>query len=354
MKNTQQTLSDKQINAIKLSLGHIKDPQTNIPITEDDRIESIIINNNRAIITISVAHNEIDFYNAIKPSITEHLTNTFKHTDMKFMVVFANHKKLTSHINKNDQTVNTNIKNIIVIASGKGGVGKSTTTANLAYALKAQGMTVGILDADIYGPSIPKMLNTHGKPTVNVQQQLNPICKDGIQFISMGLLLDQNSPALWRGPIAQRAVQQFIKDVSWSNIDVLLIDLPPGTGDIHLTLASKMNLTGAIIVSTPQDVALIDAEKAIAMFNKFDIPVIGLIENMSSFTCPHCQKNTKIFSSANIKNIAERMQIKVLTSIPLHHDIMHLNDMGKQSDILDNKELGEGYHKVAKYLIEKL
>lgn len=220
------------------------------------------------------------------------------------------------------------IKNIIAVASGKGGVGKSTTTVNLALALAAQGHKVGVLDADIYGPSIPRMLGIQGKPTSEDGKTLQPMENHGVKCMSMGFLVEEETPMIWRGPMATGALEQLLRDVAWGDLDVLVVDMPPGTGDIHLSMAQRVPITGVVIVSTPQDIALIDARKGLNMFRKVDVPVLGIVENMSYFACPHCGERTDIFSHGGAEIEAQRLEIEFLGAIPLDIKIRETSDGG--------------------------
>jgi ATP-binding protein involved in chromosome partitioning len=220
---------------------------------------------------------------------------------------------------------------IIAIASGKGGVGKSTVSINLACALMKLGKRVGVLDADIYGPSLPRLV---GKSSIKanpdtVQGQIKPIEAYGLKTMSMGYLVNEESAMIWRGPMAQSALLQMLRDVDWTGLDILVIDMPPGTGDIHLTLAQRVPLSGGVIVSTPQDIALIDARKGIEMFNKVEVPILGIIENMSVFCCPNCGHKEDIFGSGGAKKEAEKIGVPFLGDIPLHTKIRQLSDAGE-------------------------
>lgn len=228
---------------------------------------------------------------------------------------------------KPDQPGLTGVKNIIAIASGKGGVGKSTVAVNLAIALKEAGYKVGLMDADIYGPSQPGMLGSNEKPNVG-GNYLEPVSRFGIDFISMGSLMADDSPVIWRAPMATQVINQFIGSVKWGELDFLLIDLPPGTGDVQITLAQKASLTGAIIVTTPQAVALDVAKKGLKMFEQVKVPIIGVLENMSGFVCKHCEKETKIFSSGGGQRLADEMNVAYLGSIPLDPEIMLSGETG--------------------------
>ena len=231
------------------------------------------------------------------------------------------------------------VKTIIAVASGKGGVGKSTTTVNLALALRDQGLKVGLLDADIYGPSMPRMLGITGEPSSSDGTHLDPMEGHGIKCMSMGFLVEEETPVIWRGPMAQTALVQMMRDVNWGDLDVLMIDMPPGTGDVQLTMSQQVPLTGAVIVSTPQDIALLDARKGLNMFRQVDVPVLGIVENMSYFKCPHCGERTDVFSHGGAKEEADLLQMDFLGEIPLDITIRETSDSGHP--IVDHTPDGE-------------
>jgi len=217
----------------------------------------------------------------------------------------------------------------VAVASGKGGVGKSTTAVNLALALKGLGLAVGLLDADIYGPSQPRMLGISGRPSSPDGKTLSPMENYGIKCMSMGFLVPEDTPTIWRGPMVMGALQQMLRDVAWGELDVLVVDLPPGTGDAQLTMSQQVPLTGAVIVSTPQDIALLDARKGLNMFRRVDVPVFGIIENMSYFICPHCQGRSDIFSHGGARAEAEKLGVDFLGEIPLDMAIRETSDGGR-------------------------
>ena len=221
------------------------------------------------------------------------------------------------------------IRAIIAVASGKGGVGKSTTAVNLALAIAAEGASVGLLDADVYGPSMPRMMGISGKPATTDGKMLEPMRNHGIGVMSMGFLVDEETPMIWRGPMVMSAIQHMLRDVNWGPLDVLVVDMPPGTGDAQLTLAQQVPLAGAVIVSTPQDIALLDARKGLNMFRKVDVPVLGIVENMSYFACPHCGERSDIFAHGGAKKEAERLGVDFLGEIPLHIAIRETSDSGQ-------------------------
>jgi ATP-binding protein involved in chromosome partitioning len=218
---------------------------------------------------------------------------------------------------------------IIAVASGKGGVGKSTTAANLALALSRLGLRVGVLDADIYGPSMPKIFGLRDKPEVVDGRTMRPLSGFGLKVMSIGFLVDEETPMIWRGPMVMSALQQMMREVEWGELDVLVVDMPPGTGDAQLTMAQSVPLAGAVIVSTPQDLALLDARRGIAMFRRVDVPVLGIVENMSTFICPHCGERSDIFGHGGARHEAERLGVPFLGEVPLTMAIRETSDSGR-------------------------
>jgi len=217
---------------------------------------------------------------------------------------------------------------VIAVASGKGGVGKSTTALNLALGLRDLGLRVGLLDADIYGPSVPRLTGIREKPQLNDDRKMIPIVRFGLAIMSIGFLVEEETAMIWRGPMVMSAITQMLRDVAWGTLDVLVVDMPPGTGDAQLTLAQNVPLKGAIIVSTPQDLSLIDARRGLAMFKKVNVPVLGIVENMSYFQCPHCGTKSDIFGHGGARHEAERLAVPFLGEIPLHMAIRATSDSG--------------------------
>jgi ATP-binding protein involved in chromosome partitioning len=217
---------------------------------------------------------------------------------------------------------------VIAVASGKGGVGKSTTAINVALGLRDQGLRVGLLDADIYGPSVPRLTGIREKPQLNADRKMIPIARFGLSIMSIGFLVEEDTAMIWRGPMVMSAITQMLRDVAWGTLDVLVVDMPPGTGDAQLTLAQNVPLKGAIIISTPQDLSLIDARRGLAMFKKVNVPVLGIIENMSYFQCPHCGTKSDIFGHGGARHEAEKLGVPFLGEIPLHMAIRVTSDAG--------------------------
>ncbi len=353
LKITPQTILDV--------LGDLEDPKTKEPLSKTERLSDIIIAGKRINITLSVSQEECADYEGLRLEIERRvkaMPALDKLDQVKILVIMTAHKSTSNNPSDNPlfrgRFELSEIKDIVAIASGKGGVGKSTTTVNLAYALRDMGVKVGILDADIYGPSIPKMLDISGEPKVDREKFMIPVEKDGIQIMSMGFLMAEDAPVIWRGPVIQKAIQQFLSQVRWFNLDILLIDLPPGTGDIQLTLVKKACISGAIVVSTPQDVALIDAKKAIGMFQKVEVPLLGVIENMSYFQCPHCDERSNIFSHGGAHKTADTLKVPFLAEIPLDLNIREMTDTGAQENLVRNIDLGFPYRQAATSLLNQL
>jgi len=263
--------------------------------------------------------------------------------------------KIVSHSVQRGVKLIPEVKNIIAVASGKGGVGKSTTAVNLALALAAEGARVGILDADIYGPSQPTMLGITGRPESLDGKSLEPMTGHGIQAISIGFLIDVDTPMVWRGPMVTQALEQLLKDTRWFGVDYLVVDLPPGTGDIQLTLAQKVPVTGAVIVTTPQDIALIDARKGLKMFEKVGIPIIGIVENMSTHICSNCGHEEHIFGAGGAENMCKDYNAEFLGALPLDIHIREQTDSGKPTVVADpDGRIAEIYRRIARRIAVKI
>jgi ATP-binding protein involved in chromosome partitioning len=247
------------------------------------------------------------------------------------------------------------VKNIVAVASGKGGVGKSTTAVNLALALAAEGARVGVLDADIYGPSQPMMLGITGRPESRDGKSLEPMTGHGLQAISIGFLIDVDTPMVWRGPMVTQALEQLLKDTRWQDVDYLVVDMPPGTGDIQLTLAQKVPVTGAVIVTTPQDIALIDARKGLKMFEKVGIPILGIVENMSTHICSACGHEEHIFGAGGAERMAKEYGVELLGSLPLDIAIREQADSGKPTVVADpDGRIAEIYRAIARRIAVRI
>ncbi|KAJ4938987.1 hypothetical protein JOQ06_028450 [Pogonophryne albipinna] len=251
----------------------------------------------------------------------------------------------------------TGVKQVVVVASGKGGVGKSTTAVNLALGLMANDplKSVGLLDADVYGPSIPKLMNLKGNPELNDNNLMLPLTNYGVPCMSMGFLVDDVAPIVWRGLMVMSAIERLIRQVDWGSLDYLVVDMPPGTGDVHLSISQNIPIAGAVIVSTPQDIALLDARRGAEMFKKLNVPVLGLVQNMSVFQCPNCNHQTHIFGSDGARQLADTLGVQLLGDVPLHLNIRETSDRGQPVVVSfpDSPE-AEAYRKVAAAVVQRL
>jgi ATP-binding protein involved in chromosome partitioning len=264
-------------------------------------------------------------------------------------------QKVTSHAVQRGVKLVPGVKNIVAVASGKGGVGKSTTAVNLALALAAEGATVGVLDADIYGPSQPTMLGIHGRPESKDGKTLEPLEAYGVQAMSIGFLIDVDTPMVWRGPMVTQALEQLLKDTNWREVDYLIVDMPPGTGDIQLTLSQRVPLTGAVIVTTPQDIALLDARKGIKMFEKVGVPILGIVENMAVHVCEKCGHVEHIFGADGGKKMAAEYGMDYLGALPLNLSIRVDADSGRPSVVSNpDGEIAGLYKSVARQVAVKI
>ena len=263
--------------------------------------------------------------------------------------------KIVAHAVQRGVQLMPNVKNIVAVASGKGGVGKSTTAVNLALALAAEGATVGILDADIYGPSQPMMMGIEGRPESEDGKTMEPLKNYGVQVISIGFLIEPDNPMIWRGPMATQALEQLLRQTNWADLDYLIVDMPPGTGDIQLTLSQRVPLTGAVIVTTPQDIALLDAKKGIKMFEKVGVPILGIVENMAVHVCEKCGHVEHIFGADGGRKMAEEYQMDYLGALPLNLSIRVQADSGRPTVVSDpDGEIAGLYKAVARQVAVKI
>jgi ATP-binding protein involved in chromosome partitioning len=283
------------------------------------------------------------------------LTSLLKTLDDNLDVSVKVDSRIASHaVQKGVETLK-NVKNVIAVASGKGGVGKSTVAVNLALALSAEGAKVGVLDADIYGPSQPRMLGISGQPDSKDGKSLEPMLSYGVQAMSIGFLIDEETPMIWRGPMVTQALEQLLKDTNWRDLDYLIIDLPPGTGDTQLTLAQKVPVSGAVIVTTPQDIALLDARKGLKMFEKVQVPVLGIVENMSTHVCSRCGHEEHIFGEGGGARMAEQYKVDFLGALPLALAIREDADGGQPTVVKDpDGPISTCYRDIARRVAAKL
>lgn len=284
-----------------------------VTVIPEDQISGLVVKDGRVLLSLNITQNQLDSVHSGLMKAVNRID-----PDLKFSVYISSEKVMEAKI-----------KYVIAVASGKGGVGKSTVAVNLAFALSCLNLRVALLDADIYGPSVPHMLGLDKPPESLDGKKMRPEQVESVECMSMGLLIPKDQPAIWRGPMVIKALNQMLNQVAWSDRDVMVIDMPPGTGDAQLTLAQNAKLAGVIIVSTPQDLALIDARKGLKMFQTMQIPILGVIENMSTFACPHCGEHTAIFNHGGARQSAKESQIPFLGEIPLYLGLREAGDTFK-------------------------
>jgi ATP-binding protein involved in chromosome partitioning len=336
--------------SIESAIDAVIDPHADVSITKNNTIESLNIDGDSVSIKISLGYPAKSAHAEMTESIQNAVANLPGVNTVKVEFETA----ISSHAVQEGTKPLSGVKNIIAVASGKGGVGKSTVSANLALALSAEGATVGILDADIYGPSQPRMFGLSGQPTTD-GNALQPMISYRIQTMSIGYLIEEDTPMIWRGPMVTQALEQLLRDTKWVDLDYLIIDLPPGTGDTQLTLAQKVPVSGAIIVTTPQDIALIDARKAVKMFEKVEIPILGVVENMSTHICGNCGHEEHIFGEGGGQRMADDYDIDFLGDIPLDGEIRKNMDEGKPTVVADpDGAITNSYKSIARIATAKL
>ena len=339
------------------NLKGVQDPSQNNNIVDLGFIKNIEVKESSLFVTLEVPSHRGPAMEPIRKLAEKSLK--------KMKNVTKAHVLLTSHEQKQNETTfkqkettktfETNIKRFVAIASGKGGVGKSTTAVNIAIAMKLEGKSVGILDADVYGPSQPRMMGVSGRPSSAGGDMVVPLENYGVKLMSMGLLVPDDTAMIWRGPMVQSALTQMLDSVAWGDLDVIIIDLPPGTGDIQISLAQQVNLSGAVIVSTPQDIALLDVQKAVTMFQKANVPILGMIENMSYWTCPDCGRVDHIFGKDGVNLEAKKRGIDILGKVPLSSDLRKSCDSGVPMMISDPKSTqSEAYQNISKTLLKNI
>jgi ATP-binding protein involved in chromosome partitioning len=307
------------------ALSELIDPVTGRNYVEGKAVKNVKVEGDRVALDIVLGYPARGVLETVRRQVSERLAKLpgVAHASVNVS------SKIVSHSAQRGVKLVPGIKNIIAVASGKGGVGKSTTAVNLALALAAEGATVGMLDADIYGPSQPLMLGITGRPTSKDGKSMEPMEGHGVQAMSVGFLIEQDTPMVWRGPMVTQALEQLLTETKWRDLDYLVVDLPPGTGDIQLTLAQKVPVTGAIIVTTPQDIALIDARKGLKMFEKVGIPILGVVENMAIHICSNCGHAEHIFGSGGGERMSKDYGVELLGSLPLDIRIREQADSGK-------------------------
>jgi len=328
-------------------------------IVTNNSVSNVVVFDNEILIDLEIVNPTLQSKNKVKTLINNVLKKEFENNfaiKINFIVTLPKKKTIL-----NDDKVLANVQNIIAISSGKGGVGKSTVTANLAISLNQMGFSVGILDADIYGPSIPIMFDVSEKKplasNVNGKSKMKPVENYGIKILSIGFFTRMDQAVIWRGPMASKALNQMIFDADWGELDFLLIDLPPGTGDIHLSIMQSLPISGSVVVSTPQNVALIDARKGVSMFKQenINVPVLGIIENMAYFTPEELPKNKYyLFGKEGAKNLSTDLKVPFLGEVPLIQNIREAGDIGRPASLQESKIINDIFNKISKNMISEL
>lgn len=342
------------------ALKEIEDPSQSKDIVSLGLVNSITIKDSNVAVTLEVPVHRGASMEPVRKLAQARVLKINGVTSATVVVTAHENKEKTSTFSKDkegkvEKVLESNVKRFVAIGSGKGGVGKSTTSVNLAIALKLEGYSVGLLDADVYGPSQPRMLGVSGRPASVGGDMVAPLQNFGISLMSMGLLVPDDTAMIWRGPMVQSALTQMLNSVAWGDLDVIVIDLPPGTGDIQISLAQQVNLAGAVIVSTPQDIALLDVVKALTMFQKANVPVLGMIENMSYWSCPDCGRVDHIFGEGGVKAEAKKRNIDLLGEIPISVDVRKSSDAGIPIIISEPESIqSQNYRLIAKSIIKSI
>jgi ATP-binding protein involved in chromosome partitioning len=331
-------------NDVLAALKNVTDPFTGRDFVSGKAVKKVTVTGNDVAVELALGYPAKSQHESLKKLVQSALA-----ASGAGRVTVNVTTRIVSHAVQRGVKLVPGVKNIVAVASGKGGVGKSTTAANLALALAAEGATVGVLDADIYGPSQPTMLGIAGRPESTDGKTLEPMEAYGVQAMSIGFMIDADTPMVWRGPMVTQALEQLLKDTRWREVDFLVVDMPPGTGDIQLTLAQKVPVTGAIIVTTPQDIALIDARKGLKMFEKVGVPIVGVVENMSVHVCSNCGHAEHIFGEGGAAKMCKDYNVPFLGSLPLDIRIREQADSGRPTVVADpDSKAAEMYREIAR------
>jgi len=341
-------MNSVEISEVRNSLATVLDPETGRSVVEMDQVREIQLVNNCLRVVLGLTTHSALLWKETQADVQQRLRSEFPQLG-SVTVELAIHDRPPDKLGE----IGVTAKSVIVVGSGKGGVGKSTIAAALAFSLRRAGSVVGLADADIYGPSIPHLLGASGQPAV-VGDRIEPIERNGVRIMSMGLVIPPGEAVVWRGPMLHGAITQFLRDTHWGNLDYLIVDMPPGTGDVALTLSQLLPVTGAVVVCTPQDVALLDATKAIAMFRKVNIPVLGMVENMSGFVCPECNKRYDIFGHGGARRKAEELEVPFLGEVPINMQIRLRGDEGQMAALLDDPTTAPSLQALSYQLVKSI
>ena len=333
------------------ALGAVQDPHTGKDFVSTRTLRNLHISGGDVAFDVELGYPAKSLIPALRSSFVAAAKGVAGVDNVSVNIGF----KVATHAVQRGVQLLAGVKNIIGVASGKGGVGKSTTAVNLALALAAEGASVGVLDADIYGPSVPMMMGAHGKPSSTDGKSMDPLENYGVQLMSIGFLVDSDQAMIWRGPMATQALDQLLRQTNWRELDYLIVDMPPGTGDIQLSLSQRVPMTGAVIVTTPQDIALLDAKKGIKMFEKVGVPILGIVENMAVHVCTNCGHAEHIFGEGGGKRMAAEYNMDYLGALPLDMQIRLQADSGKPTVVADpDGEVAQIYKQVARTVAVKI
>lgn len=344
-------MSEVTKDQVQSALKGFDDPYVGKNLIDSNAVKDIQVEGGKVSLKVVVGYPAKNFKDELAARVKEHVEAIEGVTGADVDVSW----KIEAHSVQKNLKPMENVKNVIAVASGKGGVGKSTTAVNLALALSSEGAIVGMLDADIYGPSQPRMLGVSGQPQSTDGKSLEPMESLGLQAMSIGFLIEEDTPMIWRGPMVTQALEQLLNDTRWRSLDYLIVDLPPGTGDVQLTLAQKIPVSGAVIVTTPQDIALLDARKGLKMFEKVEVPVLGVVENMSLHICSKCGHEEHVFGEGGAKRLAEESGVEVLGQLPLDILIREQTDGGEPTVVaMPDSRIAQIYRDMARRTAARL
>lgn len=342
-------MSELTVDSVRAAITSHPDPETGRPIGKMDQIHDIVVDGNAVAITLGLTSHSAPIADEVVDALRSKIVAAMPGTDVTVNVV--DHVRPPVRLGQ----IALRAKSVITVGSGKGGVGKSTVAASLALTLKRMGAKVGLMDADVYGPSIPHLLGLSGRPAINENKRIEPIRAAGMPVMSMGFLLEPDQAVIWRGPMLHGSINQFLGETEWGDLDYLVIDMPPGTGDIALTLSQAIPIAGAVVVCTPQEVALLDAVKAISMFRKVNIPILGMVENMSGFLCPDNGKTYDIFGRGGARDKAEELGVAFLGGLPIDITLRTSGDEGRLADVINTDERARApFDALAKSVVRNL
>ncbi|QDT08059.1 Flagellum site-determining protein YlxH [Rubripirellula lacrimiformis] len=325
-------MSNLSVETVRAAIESHPDPETGRPIGSTDQIRDVQVDGTSTTITLGLTSHSAPIAEEVAETLKSKIVAAAPGTDVTINIV--HHDRAPVRVGQSALRV----KSVIAVGSGKGGVGKSTVAASLALTLRRLGSKVGLMDADVYGPSIPHLLGLTGRPAITESKRIEPIRLGDMPVMSMGFLIEPDQAVIWRGPMLHGSINQFLGETDWGDLDYLIIDMPPGTGDVALTLSQAIPLAGSVVVCTPQEVALLDAVKAISMFRKVNIPILGMVENMSGFMCPDCGKTYDIFGSGGARDKAEELDVAFLGKLPIDITLREAGDAGQLADVIEHNE----------------